>query len=49
MMDILVELRWLLYSGFVLAIVFFVWGHVDGYRTEERKIHRAHLGILDDD
>lgn len=44
-MDILIELRWVIYSGFALAIVFFVLGYVDGYRSVEDKINRENLGI----
>ncbi len=47
-MDVLIEIRWAIYSGFALAIVFFAWGYVDGYRSAEDKIHRANLGISDD-
>ena len=44
-MDTLIEIRWAIYSGFALAIVFYVWGYVEGYRVAEDKIHRAHLGL----
>ncbi len=47
MLDILVELRWLFYSGFAVAIVFFVWGYVDGYRVAEDRIRRENWGIYD--
>lgn len=48
MLAILVELRWLFYSGFAVAIVFFVWGYVDGYRAAEYKIRGENWGIFDD-
>lgn len=48
-MDALIEVRWVIYLGLVVAIVFYVWGYVQGYWAAECKIRRAYLGIVDDD
>jgi len=40
-MDVLVEARWVVYLGFVLAIVFYVWGYVQGCRVAEDRIRRG--------
>jgi len=48
-MDVLVEIRWAIYSGLVLAIVFFVWGYVQGYWRAEHVIRSQYLGIRVDD
>jgi len=39
--------RWVipLVSGFVVAIVFYVWGYVQGYWAVEYKIRRENMGI----
>ncbi len=48
-MDTLIEVRWAIYLGFAIAIVFFVWGYVDGYWKAERRVRGQYLGISDDD
>ncbi len=48
-MDMLIEVRWAVYLGFAVAVVFFVWGYVEGYWSAEDRIRRENWGIYDNE